>query len=230
MYKKNKILAIIPARSGSKGLKDKNIRELNGKPLIAYTIEAAKKSGIFDEIVVSTDSEEYANIARKYGAKVPFLRPSDLSKDTTSTTDVIINLLNYYKEIGIEFEGFMLLQPTSPLRDELDIINSLNLFKEKNANSVVSVCECEHSPLLTTNLDNEGKLDGFIKNIKGKRRQDLDIYYRLNGAIYLCKIDYFLTYKDFYKEKSFPYIMDSNKSIDIDDIYQFKLAEIIMEL
>jgi len=123
----------------------------------------------------------------------------------------------------------MILQPTSPLRDEEDIRNSVKLFYEKKAISVVSMCECDHSPLLTKSLDENLRLDGFLSDLQEKRRQDLKKFYRLNGAIYLSKVDYFLTYKDFYKEKSYAYIMDRRKSIDIDDIYDFKLAEIIIE-
>lgn len=224
-----KILAIIPARSGSKGLKNKNVKDLNGKPLMAYTIEAAKKSGIFDEIVVSTDSEEYADIAKSYGATTPFLRPKILADNEISTEDVIVNLLNYY--IGIEgnFEYFMLLQPTSPLRNSSDILDCLNLLEKENANAVISVCECDHSPLLTMKLDENKKLDGFLKASKSIRRQDFDTYYRINGAIYLSNIEYYLEHRDFYNENCYAYVMNKGRSIDIDDIYQFKLAEIMMK-
>jgi len=196
---------------------------------MAYTIEAAKKSGIFDEIVVSTDSEEYANIAESYGAAIPFLRPKFLAEDEVSTEDVIVNLLKYYISIGKEFEYFMLLQPTSPLRNSTDILYSLNLLEKENANAVISVCECDHSPLLTTTLDGDKKLDGFLKDIKGVRRQDLDTYYRINGAIYLCNIEYYLEHRDFYNKNCYAYVMDKDRSIDIDDIYQLKLAEIMMK-
>ncbi len=226
---KDKILAIIPARSGSKGLKDKNIKNLNGKPLIAYTIEAALKSGVFKDVVVSTDSEEYKKISEEYGAWVPFLRSKDLSKDTSSTNEVIKDVILKLKDAGKEYDALMILQPTSPLRDEEDIRNSENLLYEKKANSVVSMCECDHSPLLTKALDGNMNLDGFLSDLKQTRRQDLKKIYRLNGAIYLIKVDYFLKYQDFYKENSYAYIMDKNKSIDIDNIYDFKLAEILMD-
>ena len=127
MYNK-KILAIIPARSGSKGLKDKNIKILNGKPMIAYTIEAARNSKVFYDIIVSTDSQEYADIAVEYGAKVPFLRPSYLSKDQTTTNDVIEHTIKELKSIGKEYDCFMILQPTSPLRKDSDIIGALEMI------------------------------------------------------------------------------------------------------
>lgn len=226
---KDKILAIIPARSGSKGLKDKNIRILNTKPLIAYTIEAALKSGVFEDVVVSTDSEEYKKISEEYGAWVPFLRSKDLSKDTSSTNEVIEDVILKLKDVGKEYDLLMILQPTSPLRDEEDIRNSVNLLYAKKANSVVSMCECDHSPLLTKALDENMNLDGFLSDLKQTRRQDFKKFYRLNGAIYLIKVDYFLKYKDFYKENSYAYIMDKNKSIDIDNIYDFNFAEILIK-
>ena len=222
-------LAIIPARSGSKGLKDKNIKLLNGKPLIAYTIEAALKSNIFREVLVSTDSEEYKKVSQEYGAWVPFLRPRCFAEDNTSTNEVIENVLLTLENMGKTYENFMVLQPTSPLRDENDLKEAFDFFIEKNANSVVSMCECEHSPLLTRKLSNEKQLDGFFADLKCSRRQELNNYYRLNGAIYLAKVDYFKKYKDFYKENSYAYIMDKCKSVDIDDMNDFLYAEFLMK-
>lgn len=225
---KEKILAIIPARSGSKGLEDKNIKSLNGKPLIAYTIEAAVKSEVFEDIIVSTDSEKYKKISEEYGAWVPFLRSKELAQDTSSTNDVIEEVLLNLKNVGKEYDSLMILQPTSPLRDIEDIKNSIKFFNEKKANSVVSMCECDHSPLLTKTLGENMSLDGFLSNLKQTRRQDLKKFYRINGAIYLMKVDYFLKFKDFYKENSYAFIMDKKKSLDIDDVYDFKYAEFLM--
>jgi len=226
---KNRILAIIPARSGSKGLKNKNIKNLNGKPLIAYTIESAIKSRIFQDIVVSTDSDEYAAIAKRYGAYIPFLRPAELSQDNTTTNDVIEYTLTRLKAMGKQYDKFMILQPTSPLRDEEDILSAEELFNKENANCVVSMCECEHSPLWTKALGENNFLDGFGSDFANKGRQKLQKYYRLNGAIYLLRVDYFMNYKNFYKEKAYAYIMKKEKSIDIDDIFDFNFAESIMK-
>ncbi|APF24885.1 cytidylyltransferase domain-containing protein [Clostridium butyricum] len=223
------IIAIIPARSGSKGVKDKNIKEINGKPLMAYTIEAAIKSKIFKDVIVSTDSVEYKKIAESYGASVPFLRSAELATDLTTTIDVVEDLLNKMHEIGKDYKALMILQPTSPLRDENHIIEAVKLFKDKNACSVVSMCECEHSPLLTKQLDEKKSLDGFLNNLCKHRRQDFNKFYRINGAIYLLNVDYFLKYKNFYKEKSYAFIMDKNKSIDIDDIDDFIYAEFLIK-
>jgi CMP-N-acetylneuraminic acid synthetase len=225
---KEKVIAIIPARSGSKGISDKNIKELHGKPLIAYTIEAAIKSNAFEDVVVSTDSEKYKCIAEKYGAWVPFLRPKELSEDTSSTNDVIEDVLIKLKSMGKEYESFMILQPTSPLRDEKDIVNAIQLFYAKNANSVVSMCECEHSPILTRQLDHDMKLDGFLSELKSARRQDMKKFYRLNGAIYLLRTNYFLENKDYYKNESYAYIMENIKSIDIDENLDFIISESII--
>lgn len=226
----NKIIAIITARSGSKGIIDKNIKMINGKPLIAYTIEAAKKSGVFTDILVSTDSERYKQVSEEYGAWVPFLRSESLAQDETSTVDVIEDVLIRLRGIGKSYDSFMLLQPTSPLRDELDIRDSVKLFEEKKANSVVSMCECEHSPVLSKQLEDNKCLDGFLSDIDKVRRQDLNSYYRLNGAIYISKVRYFLKYKDFYKENSYAYIMSKEKSVDIDDIFDFQFAEFLLKM
>lgn len=225
----NKIIAIIPARSGSKGLKNKNIKELDGKPLIAYTIEAALRSNVFEDVFVSTDSKEYKKIAEKYGAWVPFFRDNELAKDTTSTNEVVKDVIVKLRNSGKEYDDLMILQPTSPLRDEEDIKNSIRLFNEKKANSVVSMCECDYSPLLTKELDEEMNLDGFLSKLNKIRRQDLKKSYRLNGAIYLMKVDYFLKYEDFYKKNSYAFIMKKEKSIDIDDLYDFKLVEFLIK-
>lgn len=230
MYKDKRFLALIPARSGSKGLKNKNILLLNGKPLIVYTIESAIKSKIFDKIIVSTDSPKIAEVAKKYGADVPFMRPKELATDEASLVDVVLHALQFLIEKGERYDYFALLQPTSPLRTAGDIVNAVNLLLEKDANSVVSVCEVECTPLWANILPSDLSLEGFIKDeVKGKRRQDLPQFYRLNGAIYLASVDYFLREKDWFKEKSYAYIMPRERSIDIDDHIDLKLAEILIE-
>lgn len=224
--KNDGVLAIIPARSGSKGLKDKNIKKFNGKPLLAYAIEAAINSNVFKEVIVSTDSEVYADIAKVFGAHVPFLRSKALADDHASTNDVITEVLSWV-DMG-EFKQFMLLQPTSPLRTANDIVSALNLFTEKNANAVVSLCEVDHSPLYTGLIPESLCIDKFLSKDISYRRQDLPKYYRLNGAIYLSDIDYFLKYKNFYEEKCFAHIMDKRRSVDIDDEFDFELASFLL--
>lgn len=224
-----KNLAIIPARSGSKGLKDKNIKELNGKPLIAYSIQAALESNLFDTIYLSTDSENYANVGKAYGAKVPFLRPEELASDTASSWDVVRCALKQYESIGKKFDTVTLLQPTSPLRTKEDIIEGYKLYQEKRATAVVGVCEVEHSPLWCNTLPESKKMDDFIKPENDKRRQDLDTYYRINGALYIVDSNRIRETDQIYKKDCYAFIMEQSHSIDIDTQLDFEIAQIILK-
>ena len=223
-----KHLAIIPARSGSKGVKDKNIRPLNGRPLIAYSIAAAAESGLFDEITVSTDSAVYAETAKTFGASVPFLRSAATATDGASSWDVVQEVLDGYKKLGREFDTFCLLQPTSPLRTAEDIRLAYRLFLDKAAGAVVSVCPTEHSPLLCGRLPEDGALDGFVRPENLRRRQDLETYYRLNGAIYIVGVERFQRDRFLFTKDSYAYIMPQERSVDIDAELDFRLAEAIL--
>lgn len=222
-------IAIIPARSGSKGLPDKNIKLLAGVPLIAYTIYAALQSNIFEEVYVSTDSQTYAEIAQKWGAKVPFLREPELSTDTASSWDVVRSALSNYRKMGMTFETVTLLQPTSPLRTSQDILESFKMYNRLNANAIVSVCEMEHSPLWSNTLPDDYSLINFfdVSNIS-KPRQLLPKYYRINGALYIVNVNSLFIDTSIYTDKSYAYIMDKNRSIDIDDEYDFIYAELML--
>lgn len=222
-------IAVITARSGSKGLKDKNIKLLNGKPLMAYTIEAAKKSGIFDCIHVSTDSEHYAEIARAYGADVPFLRDAELATDTAGTWDTVRAVVRKYNEMGKNFDTVTLLQPTSPLRNAEDIQQAFKVFNEKNADSVISICEVDHSPKICNTLGEGTSMNGFIDTTTVGRRQELGTYYRINGAIYIQKTEVLMNNQNLYGPKSYAYIMSKMHSVDIDDAFDFMVAETAME-
>ena len=228
---KHRVLAIIPARSGSKGLKDKNIKPLLGKPLLAYTIEAAINSEIFNTVHVSTDSEEYSAIAKQFGADQPFLRNNITSGDTSSSWDVVREVLQKYKDIGIEFDYLALLQPTSPLRSAKDVKNAFALFTEKHARTLVSVAETDHPIQWCFSLDSTLSMDKFCKSpYKDCRRQELDKHYRENGAIYIAHTEDAMKQDfDFYKDKCFAYIMSRNKSIDIDTMIDFQIAELLMK-
>ena len=228
MYKNNKFLAIIPARSGSKGIKDKNIKLLKNKPLMAYTIEAAKKSKVFDDIIVSTDSEKYKIIAEQYGAKVPFLRDISLSGDFSKTEDVIIDTITNLGKIGKKYDYFVLLQPTSPLRNFKHIQEAIDLILEENLNSVISVCEVDHSLQICNTLKEDKSMYKFISKNNNTLRQSMEKYYRVNGAIYIMKIDEYLKNKNFYGEKSKAYIMERKFSVDIDEEIDFLLAKAII--
>lgn len=224
-----KHIAIIPARSGSKGLKNKNIKELNGKPLMAYTIEAALQAEIFDCVHVSTDSQEYAEIAAEYGADVPFLRNADLAGDTSSTWDALRFVLKEYEKRGRNFDFVTLLQPTSPLRNAENIKEAYEIFEEKSADAVISVCEMEHSIQICNKLGENGSMNHFIDSNKVGARQRGETYYRLNGAIYIQKTDLLMKKQNLYNEKSYAYVMDQLHSIDIDHELDFLFAEVLMK-
>lgn len=223
-------IAIIPARSGSKGLVDKNIKELCGKPLMGHSIEAAIQSGKFDEVMVSTDSERYAQIAIECGANVPFLRSEKMSQDTTTTWDSVKEVLANYRTLGREFDTFCVLQPTSPLRTAENIRGAYNIFEDRSAFGVISVCEAEHSPLWSGQLPENGSLDGFISKEKMLNRQALGKYYRLNGAIYILDVKRFLEDDYLYREGCYAYLMKAEHSVDIDNELDFKFAELLMSM
>ncbi len=230
MYKNKRILAIIPARKGSKGILGKNIKPLLGKPLIYYSIDVALKSKVFDKIIVSTDSEKIAEISKEYGAEVPFIRPDELATDTADAMDAIVHAVKFLEDNGESFDYIMKLQPTSPLRKKEDILNALKLAIDKNANSIISISECKRHPLWANTLSENMEMKNFIReDIKGKNRQELPIYYELNGIIFLAKTKELLKTRDWFMDKSFALIIDKNRAIDIDDIIDFKLAEVLMK-
>ena len=231
MYKEKKILAIIPARGGSKRLPRKNILKLNGKPLIEWTIDAGLNSKYIDDLVVSTDDKEIADVSKKAGALVPFLRPDYLSNDEAKSIDVIIHAILYLKEeLKKNYDYVVLLQATSPLRDNVDVDNAIKYFFEKKADAVISVCEMEHSPLWSNVLPKDNSMINFLdEKILNKRSQDLETFYRINGAMYICSCSRFINEKRlFLKDNIFAYVMNKEKSIDIDDEFDFKFAEFIL--
>lgn len=224
MYKEKTFLAIIPARGGSKRLPRKNILELAGKPLIAWTIEAAIESNLIDKVIVTSDDDEILSISKKYGSEI-IKRPEHLASDTSTSFDAIKHTI----ENTEEYDYIVLLQPTSPLRTEKHIIESIKLLEEKNADAIVSVCEMDHSPLWSNTLPEDRNMNSFLREeVLNQRSQDLEEYYRLNGAIYICKTDKLLEEKSFFlKDNIFAYMMDRESSVDIDEEIDFKMAEII---
>ncbi|RDI47720.1 cytidylyltransferase domain-containing protein [Falsibacillus pallidus] len=219
-----KTIAIIPARGGSKGLKNKNILQLNGKPMIAYTIEAAFKSTVPDEVIVSTDSEQILNIAKQYGVDSPLRRPTHLAEDTTSTIEVIQHVIA--ERYANESVNVILLQPTSPLRTARHIQEAYQIYLERGI-PVLSISEADTHPILMREIKN-GFIVPFLPASSLNRRQDYPPYYQLNGAIYITDSSYIKAGR-LYKDLSAPYVMDKESSIDIDDIYDFMLASYVME-
>ena len=231
MINSKNVLAIIPARGGSKGLPGKNIKELCGKPLIAWSIKQAKSCSDIDRVVVSTDDNQIALAAEKYGAKAPFVRPVELANDTASTIDVIFHAINWFKEHeDFQAEYILLLQPTSPLRSGKDIDGAIQTLKDKDARAVVSVCETDHHPLWSNILPENGNMKDFLRpEILNKLRQDLPVFYRLNGAIYLAESDYLLAHNGFFGPNTFAYKMPKSRSVDIDSDLDFKLSQLLFE-
>ncbi len=232
MYKNKKILALIPARGGSKGLPGKNIKELRGKPLIGWSIDHAKNSKYVDRVIVSTDATDIAEVSKKFGADVPFMRPSELATDTATSTDVILHCLSWIKDIEkMEYDCLILLQPTSPLRNSKHIDEAIEkFFSDDRARSLVSVTKVKKSPFWMRTVNKDGFLDNFLKDDKTySRRQDLPDVFVLNGAIYLIRPKDFASCKGFSTPFTSFYEMDDHSSIDIDDKYDFILAETIAE-
>lgn len=227
MINQKKVCALIPARGGSKRLPKKNSLDLAGKPLIAWTIEAALNSQYIDKVLVTTDNEEIASISREFGASVPSLRPEHLANDTATTEQVIwYELDNHARDVEI----LVLLQPTSPLRTVKQIDEALAFHQEKEAFSVVSVTPCEHPPEWIGILPADKNMGDFLPKSAMKRSQDFQQSYRLNGAIYIYDVDKLQTLKSIKPtDNSFAYVMSNETSVDIDDIQDFRFADFIIK-
>ncbi len=230
MYKEKTILAIIPARAGSKRFKGKNIKMLAGIPLIAWTIEEALKSKYLDRIIVSTDNEDIALTARRYGAEAPFIRPKKLARDNSKMIDAIFHAVAWMAKNKNHFDMIMLLQPTSPLRRAGDIDKAIKLLFSRKAQAVVSVCEAEHNPHWARSLPQGGCMKDFLMR-KNKNCIDPGAakFYRLNGAIYLAYRNYLLNRRDFFGARTFAYIMPRERSVDIDTAFDFEFAEYLLK-
>jgi CMP-N-acetylneuraminic acid synthetase len=225
------ILALIPARAGSKGIKNKNIIDLNGRPLIDYTIKAALDSKYIkpDNIWCSTDSQKIANIAEKCGASIPFLRPKKLAGDEASSVSVAKHALKWADDNNINFTHLLLLQPTSPLRTAKDIDNSIKIMKREACDSVIGVTKPDIMPYHMKYLNENDELVDYT-NKKYNRRQEMPDIYGVNGAIYLTNIQVIDDHDNFYGNKSKGYIMTRKKSVDIDELYDLKLAQFLVSI
>ena len=231
MKKTLKVLGIITARGGSKGIPGKNIKELCGQPLIAYTIEAAQKSKLLSRCIVSTDSDEIAQVARKYGADVPFQRPASLAQDQSSSVDVVKHALTWLKDQnGERYDYVMILQPTSPLRDADDIDASIEIAIKTKADSVMSMYELSDFSVKKLKFIEEGIIRPLIESegMKPSRRQEASKVYKRNCAIYLTKSDLIMA-GDLFGKVSRAYIMPEERSVDINKPSDFDLAEFWMK-
>ena len=230
MIEGKKILAVILARGGSKRLPRKNILNFLDKPLIAWTIQAALDSKYIDRVIVSTDDKEIASISKRYGADVPFMRTSKLATDESTSIDVVLHLISQLTKNSEMYDYVILLQPTSPLRTVKNIDNSIELLQNNKYEAVISVCKTEHSPQWCNTLPIDGDLSNFLdRSILNKRSQELEQYYRLNGAIYLCNIDRLRQEKTFFfRTKCKAYIMSRKSSVDIDTVDDLIIANCYM--
>ncbi|WP_424355974.1 cytidylyltransferase domain-containing protein [Methanobacterium sp. MBAC-LM] len=222
------ILAIIPARGGSKGVPRKNIKKIAGKPLIAHTIESAVKSKYINKVIVSTEDQEIANISKEYGAEV-IERPEKLALDDSSTIDAVFHSINHLKMENYTPDVVVLLQPTSPLRTVQDIDGSIEFFCKKDCESVISICEFEHPPYWSLKIENSYLKPAFGDKYFKMRRQDLPTSYLPNGAIFISNPQNLASYESFYCKKTLPYLMSLENSVDIDTELDFKIAETILK-
>lgn len=227
MFDGKKILALIPARGGSKGIKNKNIIDLCGKPLIQYSIDAAKRSKYIDDVVVSTDSQTIANVSRKCGAEVPFIRPAELAADTSKSIDVVVHAVEWLKKCGRNYDCVVFLQPTQPLRTTEDIDCSIEQFYKNNRNSLLSVCEVENHPLLIRTIEN-GRLKSLLGLNSSVRRQDMEKFYCVNGCIYINPIEE-INPKLSQNDNIVPFVMDVSHSVDIDEMKDLRIAEAFLQ-
>ena len=214
MYQNKKVLAIIPARGGSKGIPHKNIISLCGKPLIAYTIEAANQSTYIDTVIVSTDDVDIQRISEQYGALVPFLREAKIASDEATTISVVVDAVKRLEVNGEKFDVVILLQPTSPLRTAEEIDVAIDIFFQNNMQGIVSVNVAEVSPFLLRTIEGS-QLQRIISKNSTIRRQDMPTYYEVNGAIYINAISDIKESLSF-NDNPIPYIMSCEHSIDID--------------
>ncbi|MBD3920701.1 acylneuraminate cytidylyltransferase family protein [Paenibacillus sp. PR3] len=227
MIQGKKVLGIIPARGGSKGVPMKNTRLFNGKPLIAWAIEAAKRSRYLDRVIVSSDNEDIMRIAREWDGDVPEARPEELARDDSTSIDVVLHLLDQFPG----YDYVVLLQPTSPFRTTADIDGCIQMCLTTGAPAAVSVTEPEQSPYWMFKLNSAGRLDPLVQRESTVlRRQDLPTVYSLNGAVYVASVEWFQQSKAFVTDQTVGYVMDQDRSLDIDTEQDFIVGEALIGL
>lgn len=225
-----KVLGLITARGGSKSIPRKNVVPLAGKPLIAWTIEAALNSSLLDRVVVSTDDEEIREVAQRWGAEVPFMRPAELAQDDSPHIPVIIHAVEWLEsQEGKRWDYVLLLQPTSPLRSAEDIDGAIELACEREADGVVSVHPAPSHPYFTKRITADGRLEDFVTKPEGYlRRQDLPPAYALNGAIYLIRCESLIEEHSLFPPRTYAQVMPVERSLDIDTEWDLHLGELIL--
>lgn len=224
------VLAIIPARGGSKGVLRKNVRDVASKPLIAWTIETAQKSSYIDRLVLSSEDEEIIEVAKSWRCEVPFQRPIELAQDDTPGILPVIYVLEQLAQHGSRYDYVALLQPTSPLRNVDDINGCLKQCIDECSNACVSVCEAEQNPYWMYLVDRNRRMRSLLNSAEAiPRRQDLPMVYALNGAIYVARCEWLLQNKTFLTDETTAYLMPKERSLDIDTELDLIIAEIILQ-
>jgi CMP-N-acetylneuraminic acid synthetase len=224
----DEILVLIPAKGGSTRLPRKNIRLLGGRPLIAWAIESARNSAVSSRIVVSTDDEEIAAVARDCGAEVPFLRPGELSRDPAGVVDVALHALDWHERHGQSFRILIILLPTCPFRSADDIRGALALFRSAKAQFLMSVSKFDHTPFAAMRLDNASLLTPFFEQYAGRKSQELPTAYRPNGAIHVLDVEAFRRTRSYFSQPLVGFEMPWERSIDIDNASDLRLAESLL--
>ena len=220
-----KTLGIIPARGGSKGIPRKNLKHLETKPLIAWTIEQALKAVLLDDIIVTTEDEEIAKVATQWGARIPFMRPPELAQDTTPGIDVIMHALDYAKD----FQRIVVLQPTSPFRTSADIDGIIQYCNDRQAPSAVSVTPASKHPFWSYSLEDETLVPLINSDATKKTRQELPQAFNLNGALYLAEVEWLKQTKTLLHDTTLGYLMPPERSIDLDTELDWQWAEFLLE-
>lgn len=224
------VVGLIVARGGSKTIPGKNIAPVAGKPLMAWTIEAARASQSLTRVVVSTDEQIYADVARSFGADVPFIRPRELAQDDSDREDVILHALQWLEDHERYCPDYlMLLQPTSPLRTAEDIDAAVAMARHLDAEAVVSVTKAPSHPYLAMSLAEDGRLTDFMPKPTGYlRRQSFPPAYALNGAVFLARRAVLLTRRSFYTDRTYAYVMPAERSLDVDTSWDLHLADLVL--
>ncbi len=229
MFRGQRVLALIPARGGSKGCPGKNSRLRCGRPLVAWSVVAALGSSAIDSVVVSTDDMAVADAARAAGADVPFVRPAELAGDDAPMSEVIRHALRELEASGVFFDYLVLLQPTSPLRTSADIDAAFERLADTDGSAVVSVCQAEHSPRWIGRLPEDGNMDTFLDSAAARsNRQDLGTFFRLNGSIYLAEVPYLIEQGGFLGPATYALVMSQEDSVDVDTELDFEVAECLL--
>jgi len=225
MINGQRVLAVIPARGGSKGILRKNIREIAGKPLLAWTIEEARKSRYIDRLILSSDDDEIIGVAESWDCEVPFVRPSELAQDDTPGVEPVLHAIR----IVSGYDLVVLLQPTSPLRTVADIDACIEICVDGKSNACVSVTIPDKSPYWMYELDKQSRMTSLLRTELIPRRQDMPTVVALNGAVYVAKCDWLLSSRSFLTSETLAYVMPKDFSIDIDTEFDLRMVEFILK-